>query len=120
LPILSTSFIFSELLSPNNLITFGKVRASWAQVGNDSDPYLTHVGYSLYNTGFNGLNYTSKSGTIPPINLKNELTESWEVGTDLRFLENRLGLDVTYYNGRTYNQILSVPVSNASGYNEAV
>lgn len=119
-PSVSTSFIFSELLSANNLITFGKVRASWAQVGNDSDPYLTHVGYSLYNTGFNGLNYTSKSGTIPPINLKNELTESWEVGTDLRFLENRLGLDVTYYNGRTYNQILSVPVSNASGYNEAV
>lgn len=119
-PSVSTSFIFSELLSASSFVTFGKVRASWAQVGNDSDPYLTHVGYSLYNTGFDGLNFASKSGTIPPVNLKNELTESWEIGTDLRFMQNRLGLDITYYNGRTYNQILNVPVSNASGYSQAI
>lgn len=119
-PSVSTSFVFSELLAPNSMLTFGKIRASWAQVGNDSDPYLTHVGYSLYNTGFNGLNYATKSGTIPPVNLKNELTESWEIGTDLRFLKNKLGLDITYYSGRTYNQILNIPVSTASGYSQAI
>ena len=54
--------------------------------------------------------------TIPLSDLKNELTSSWEIGADLRFLNSRIGLDVTYYNGSTTNQIVPVNVSNASGY----
>ncbi len=120
-PSISTSFIFTDAFGiGGNILNFGKVRASWAQVGNDSDPYLTRSGYSLYSTGFNGLPYATKSGTIPLLDLKNELTESVEFGTDLRFFENRVTLDLTYYDSKTSNQILSLPVSSASGYNTAV
>lgn len=120
-PSVSTSFVFTDAIAMNkNIISFGKIRASWAQVGNDSDPYLTRAGYSLYPTGFNGLPYATKSGTIPLWDLKNELTESVEFGADLRFLRNRISMDVTYYDGKTSNQILSLPVSSSSGYNTAV
>jgi len=120
-PSVSTSFIFTDAFNMDkNVLNFGKVRASWAQVGNDADPYLTQEGYTLYSTGFDDMPYASKSGTIPLWNLKNELTESVEFGADLRFLNNRVNLDVTYYNGNTRNQILNLSVSSASGYSDEV
>ena len=120
-PSVSTSFIFTDVLAINkNILSFGKIRASWAQVGNDTGPYKTREGYNLHTTGFGGLPYASKSGTLPLWDLKNELTESIEFGADLRFLSNRIRLDVTYYNGKTTNQILGLSVSQASGYGSAV
>jgi TonB-linked SusC/RagA family outer membrane protein len=120
-PSVSSSFIFTEAFNiDNSILSFGKVRASWAQVGNDSDPYMTRSGYNLYTTGFNGLPYATMSGTIPLLDLKNELTESVEFGVDMRFFKNRLSMDLTYYDGKTSNQILSLPVSSASGYSSAV
>ncbi|VAW21284.1 Outer membrane TonB-dependent transporter, utilization system for glycans and polysaccharides (PUL), SusC family [hydrothermal vent metagenome] len=120
-PSVSTSFVFTDALELNpDILSFGKVRVSWAQVGNDSDPYLTISGYNSYTTSYTGQSYASASGTIPLFDLKNELSESWEIGTDLRFFKNRLGLDVTYYNGKTTNQILPISISNASGYSNVV
>lgn len=120
-PSVGLSFVFSDALAMNeNILSFGKVRASWAQVGNDSDPYLTKRGYNSYTTSFMGQGFASKSGTLPLFNLKNELSESWEVGADLRFWQNRAGLDVTYYNGHTTNQILPVDISTTSGYSQVV
>ena len=120
-PSVGASFVFSDAFTMDkNILSFGKVRGSWAQVGNDSDPYMTRSGYSLGSTGFNGLPYATKSGTVPLLDLKNELTESIEVGTDLRFLKDRISLDVTYYNGATTNQILNLPVSISSGYSSVV
>ena len=120
-PSVSTSFIFTDVLAINkNILSFGKIRASWAQVGNDTGPYKTRAGYNLHTTGFDGLPYASKNGTLPLWDLKNELTESIEFGADLRFLSNRIRLDVTYYNGKTTNQILGLSVSQASGYGSAV
>ncbi len=120
-PSVSTSFVFTDAINiSNNILSFGKVRASWAQVGNDSEPYLTQQGYNLYNITLNGQPFASKSGVIPLWNLKNELTESWEMGADLRFFKNRLGVDITYYNGKTTNQILPVTISTASGYSNVV
>ncbi len=120
-PSVSTSFIFTDAFKLDyGILNFGKIRASWAQVGNDADPYMTQEGYNLYSTGFDGLAYASKSGTLPLWNLKNELTESFEFGADLRFCDNRVNLDVTYYNGRTRNQILNLSVSTASGYSDQV
>jgi TonB-linked SusC/RagA family outer membrane protein len=120
-PSISTSFVFTDAFSiSSNVLTFGKIRASWAQVGNDSDPYLTQSGYNSYTTSFNGQSYASMSNQIPLFDLKNELTSSWEIGGDLRLFENRLGLDLTYYNGKTTNQILPVTISNASGYSRVV
>lgn len=120
-PSVSTSFVFTDAIELNkDILSFGKLRASWAQVGNDSEPYLTRAGYSLYTTGFNGLPYASKSGRIPLWDLKNELTESLEFGADMRFFNNRINLDVTYYSAKTSNQILDLSVSSASGYTSKV
>jgi outer membrane receptor protein involved in Fe transport len=120
-PSVSVSWVFSETFGlTSDLFTFGKVRASWAQAGNDSDPYLTKHGYSSYTTSFLGQGFASKSSTIPLFDLKNELTNSWEFGADVWFFKNRIGLDLTYYNARTTNQILPVQISKTSGYSQAI
>lgn len=117
-PSVGTSLIFTEAFDfiPENILPFGKLRASWAQVGNDSGPYLTRAGYNLQTQTFAGQSRANMPSRIPLFDLKNELTESWEVGLDLRFIQNRVGLDITYYDAKTTNQILPVEISNASGY----
>ncbi|MDF9796245.1 TonB-linked SusC/RagA family outer membrane protein [Catalinimonas alkaloidigena] len=120
-PSVSTSFVFTDAFEiESDILTFGKIRASYAQVGNDSDPYLTQAGFNSYTSTFNGQSYASMSSRIPLFDLKNELTESIEFGTDIRLFNNRFGVDVTYYDGRTKNQILPVSISNASGYSTVV
>jgi TonB-linked SusC/RagA family outer membrane protein len=120
-PSVATSFVLTDAFDlKSNLLSFAKVRASWAQVGNDSEPYRTKIGYNSYTIDYNGQSFASKNGTIPLYDLKNELTESWEVGADLRFFNNRLSIDATYYNGKTTNQIISIPISSASGYGSVV
>lgn len=121
-PSVSTSFVFTDAFKSlqNKILTFGKIRASWAQVGNDSDPYLTMNGYASTTTTYAGRGMSWMNSTIPLFNLKNELTQSWELGTNLRFLNNRIDFDFTYYNGNTTNQILPVNVSNSSGYTTVV
>ncbi|MCK5662438.1 MAG: hypothetical protein KAI17_03080, partial [Thiotrichaceae bacterium] len=115
-PSLAGSFVFTDAMAiDENILSFGKIRASWAQVGNDSSPYLTQAGYTSYTTTYGGLSLAAKSGQMPLFDLKNELTESWEIGADLRFFKNRLSIDATYYNGNTTNQILPTTISNASG-----
>lgn len=120
-PSISTGFVFTDALKmDDNFLSFGKVRVSWAQVGNDSDPYLTKIGYQLSTQSINGQGFISTSGRIPLLDLKNELTESWEIGTDLRFFKNRLSIDATYYNGYTSNQIIEATISTSSGYESVV
>jgi outer membrane receptor protein involved in Fe transport len=116
-PSVSTSFAFSDALEiDSQIFTFGKLRASYAEAGNDADPYLTQAGYSLNSESFNGLRMASIRSNVPLEDLKNELTTSYEVGMDLRFFNNRLGLDFTYYNQSTTNQILPVEISAATGF----
>lgn len=117
-PSITGSFILTELpvLSGNKILSFAKVRAGWAMVGNDTEPYNLANLYTI-NPVFNG-NFRT---TIPPtLNfpyLKPETTTSTEIGVDLRFLSNRIGLDFTYYDKSSTNQILAVAISGASGYN---
>lgn len=120
-PSVTGSFVFSGLgaLQNSNVLSFGKVRAGWAQVGNDTDPYriaLTYV--PKENFGANP-NFSVPNALNNP-NLKPERTSSWEVGTDVRFFNNRLGLDFTYYEKVTRDQIFSVSISPTSGYNSQV
>lgn len=120
-PSVSTGFVFTDAININkDILSYGKLRASWAQAGSDAAAYQTLAGYSFSTTGWNGLPYVYKSGTLPLFDLKNELTESVEFGADLRFLENRINLDVTYYNGKTTNQIINVGISSASGYGSQI
>src|SRR5690606_33842919 len=98
----------------SRILTFGKLRASYAEAGNDASPYQTMAGYNLSTTTFNGLRLASIRSNVPLADLRNELTTSYEVGADLRFFENRLGIDFTYYNQSTTIQILPVEISAAT------
>ena len=111
----SGSLVFTELMPKNDILSFGKVRASWAQVGKDTDPYATatYLESPIVYGGFTGVgNQYTKGNSI----LKPEIQTAWEVGTELRFLNGRLGLDWTYYHSSTKNQIASPRLSNAGGY----
>ncbi len=116
-PSVSTSFIFTDAFDIHSrVLTLGKVRASYAEAGNDGSAYLTESGYTLDSTPFNGQSLAYQSSTIALFDLKNELKKSVEFGADLRFFGDRMGLDVTYYKSNTENQIVPITVSAASGY----
>ena len=116
-PSVSSSFIFTDAFKiQSKVLTFGKVRASYAQAGNDGASYLTKSGYFLGSTPFNGQSLAFQSNNIPLFDLKNELKKSVEFGAELRLFNDRVGLDVTYYNSNTNNQIVPVTISVASGY----
>lgn len=117
-PSVSTGLIFTELARVPGL-GYGKVRAGWAQVGNDADPYQLVDPY-IANAPFNGVPRYTASNRLRNANLKPELTESWEVGAELRFLEDRIGLEATYYNSSTSNQIVPVQVTAMTGFQTRV
>jgi ferric enterobactin receptor len=114
-PSVSGSFVFTELLPKNNILSFGKIRASWAQVGKDANAYatLTYVNSPITIGSFTGIGNQYISGN--PY-LKPEIQNSWEIGGEFRFLNGRIGLDYTYYHSQTQNQIAQPRLSNASGY----
>ena len=115
-PSVSGAVAFTELLPKSDILSFGKIRASWARVGKDTDPYQLET--SLWPTG----NYL---GDKPAVGnywtagnpyLKPEITESTEIGLELRFLNNRFKLDYAFYTNNSFNQIMSPRLSNATGY----
>ena len=115
-PSLSIGAVFSDMLDLPDWITYGKLRASIAEVGKDAPPYSTiGVFFSPGIYPIQGQTGFSKGATIPSPNLRPERTTSQEVGLDMRFLNNRLGLDVTLYQANSKDMIIPVPVSNATG-----
>ncbi|MEQ6120426.1 SusC/RagA family TonB-linked outer membrane protein [Reichenbachiella sp. MALMAid0571] len=116
-PSVSTSFVFTDALEINSkILTFGKLRAGYAEVGNGSDPYLTSIGYVSSTETINGQGQVEIQNRIPNPNLKNELTKSVEFGANIRLFGNRAGIDLTYYKASAKNQILPVNISSATGY----
>lgn len=114
-PSVSTSFILSDLFRLPEQISFAKLRASWAQVGNDTAPYKTA---KYYNTSaFPGS--ASVSSTLYNARFKPEISNSIEVGLDWRMFKQRFGLDLAFYNNITRNQILDVPMDQTTGYTKA-
>ncbi|WP_235941602.1 SusC/RagA family TonB-linked outer membrane protein [Cyclobacterium roseum] len=118
-PAVSSSFVFSNLMTGADFFSFGKMRIGWAQVGNDTDPYR------LINTYANGDPYGNTSvftvdDVLKNSNLKPEIVSNIEAGLDLRFLENRIGLDFTLYKVNTFNQILALPVSSTTGFKSLI
>jgi ferric enterobactin receptor len=114
-PSISGAFDFTQLLPRNTNLSFGKIRASWAQVGKDANPYstITYVNPPISIGNFTGVGNQYTSGNP---DLKPEIQTSWEVGGELRFLNGRIGLDYTYYHSQTKNQIAQPRLSNADGY----
>ena len=116
-PSFSGSFVFSELLKLGDKLPYGKVRMSWAQVGSDTDPYQLGLVYTKSKFAYPGytIGYIS-NGTIPNKDLKPTKTNSFEMGLELKFLKNRIGLDFTYYSQLSKNQIMEMASSSTSGY----
>jgi TonB-linked SusC/RagA family outer membrane protein len=113
-PSIGLSGVLSEMVHLPNWISLGKVRASLTKVGNDTDPYLINQTYSFTRGTFGG--FITSSPVQALAGLKPELTQSLEFGTDWRFLENRFGIDLTYYKTNTKNQLLSIAAPASSGY----
>lgn len=121
-PSVSGSFVATEAFDFNlPWLTFAKLRASWAQVGSDTDPYKLDLTYSLAGRTHLGLPLGGISGTLlSNPNLMPQTATSYEFGADLRFFNNRVGLDITYFNQLTTDQIIEVQVPEASGFDRAI
>lgn len=114
-PSATGTFIFSEFLPDQNTISLGKLRASWAQVGNDTDPYRVATTYPVLNAfGSNPAYGVANSLNNPDLDA--ELTTTVEFGLEMTFLSGRVGFDVAYYDAKTEKQIIGLDVSAASKY----
>ncbi len=114
----SGSLIFSQLIEADWL-TFGKLRANYAEVGSDTNPYRVFNTFGI-GTPFNGNGIASNPGAQANLNLLPERQESYEVGLEMAFLDRRVSFDISYYNNQNINQITSIPLSTATGYTSAV
>ncbi len=114
-PSVSGSFVFTQLLPKNNILSFGKIRGSWAQVGKDANAYATntYVNPPITIGAYTGVGNQYSAGN--PI-LKPEIQNSWEVGGEFRFLNGRIGLDYTYYHSQTKNQIAQPRLAQSGGF----
>ena len=127
-PSVSGGFVFTELEAlKNKIMPFGKIRVSYAVIANDAFEYATATPFtnSVYADGwttgisfpFNGASGFTRGATLGNPNLKPERAKSFEIGADLRFWENRGRLDISYYNKKSEDLIIQVPVAASTGYN---
>ena len=128
-PSASASFVFSDAMDLPDWFSFGKVRAGWAQVGNDTDPFQLESYFVKKRISdnqaditfpFNGQPSFALGDELANANLFPEQTNSWEVGADLRFFQGRIGLDATYYSGSTKNQLMKLTLPSSSGFSSQV
>lgn len=110
------SAILSDIIKLPSAISFAKLRGSYAQVGNDTDPFTFTQSYNPSNP-YGNFQIYGETDRLANLNLKPEISNAFELGAEVRFLKNRIGLDFTYYNSTTRNQILNIPLSITSGYN---
>jgi TonB-linked SusC/RagA family outer membrane protein len=118
-PSVSLSFLPKRVFTLPESVSFLQLRANWAQVGNDTDPYRTSSTF-VAQTPFGGQPTFSEQAVLAAPGLLPEQTTSAEIGFDARFFDDRIGLDVTYFNQTTENQILSLPVPLSSGFREQI
>ena len=102
-PSISSSFIFSDAFPSLQKYMTGKLRAAWAEVGRDAPPYSYRTTLQSVTTSYGGYSY---GFTGPNPNLQPEFAKSYEFGTELSFLNDRLGIDATMYHKQTQNQIV--------------
>lgn len=117
-PSVSTSLLLSDVFPSIQRagLSFLKLRSSVAQVGSDAAPYQLLTTYSGVPDKFGSLPQYSLGNTIANANLKPERTTSSEAGLEFGLFDNRLTLDATYYNRRTDNQIITLPLSSTTGF----
>lgn len=119
-PSISLSYVFTDMIDKNggtlpSWLSYGKLRASYAAAGSDLDPY------ELYNTYYigtdpNGNTTAGRNNILYDPNVKSQLIKSYEAGAELRFFENRVGVDVSVYKSNATNQLINLPMDPLSGY----
>lgn len=115
-PSASLSWIFTETLDlSNSPLNYGKLRGSWAQVGNATSAYQTLSTYLAFSPAFGGVPQFRLDPALPPLNLKPESVTSTEVGLELAGFNNRLRFDATYYDKVTTDQIMQISLSRFTG-----
>jgi len=113
----NVGFIFTELFElDDKYLSFGKVRASFAKVGGDTDPYRLYNYFQAGENTFNGISQYHYLRSLNNADLKSETKKAFEIGADLKFYRNRFGLDFTYYQERTFDQIMAVDISQTTGF----
>ncbi len=127
-PSVSSSFVFSELIPANEILSFGNLRLNWANVGSDEEPYQLDYVFSPRTTYYSqyGLGGTFPFGDIatafsvpriiPNKKLEPQNQRSAEIGANLKFFKNRAYIDLTYYDVLTSNQIIAVDIPLSTGY----
>ncbi|MBL7857652.1 MAG: SusC/RagA family TonB-linked outer membrane protein [Cyclobacteriaceae bacterium] len=120
-PSIGAVVLFSEYTqSALPFLSLGKLRASWAQVGSDLDPYQLSLNYALSANQWNGNILSSTPDNLTDPNIKPSLRSSYEYGFDLKFFENRVGFSATFVNEDNIDEILTVGVSGASGFRNKI
>lgn len=119
-PSASASFVFSQAMSALPAwLSYGKLRAAYAEVGGDTDPYTNALFYSINANPLGSTALGNISGTVSPNpNLRPLKVKEAEVGLELRTFDNRLSLDAAFYRKNTVDEILNVDISAASGFNQ--
>lgn len=126
-PSVNASFVFSQAFKMPEFISYGKIRASAAEVGNDAAPYLLESVFitgtvtdgqqnSQVNFPLNGVPGFTQGNVIGNPNIKPEITSSYEGGIELGLFKNRLQFEGTIYSNRSKNQIITVPIAASSGF----
>lgn len=122
-PSVSTAFVFTDAFGiESNMLTSGKIRVAFAQIGNDAAPYLLSTVNTINgNAGslefpFNGVSASTIGDNSGNVNLRPEFTNEIEVGAELRMFNNKFGIDVAYYDKITKDQIFSVNVPAVTGF----
>lgn len=130
-PGVTGSWIFSNVLPKNDVLSFGKLRVAYGKTGSDAGVYNTNPVYvqasfnGYYGSGIaafpmNSINAFRRTYSISSQTLRPEMTSEFEVGANLQFFEGRFGIDAAYYDKKTSDQIFSVNIDPAVGYTSAV
>lgn len=119
-PSISGAFVFSEFLK-TDWLSFGKLRAGYAVVGQATDPYNTQLSYNFLSASLNGRPLgVIPSASVPNSELQPSKASKLEFGTEMRLFNNLLSVDLTWYNKKSKNEIITAPASITSGYTGAV
>ena len=119
-PSVSLSWVISDMVGKvgkgmPEWFTYAKARASFAQVGNDMDAYQLYNTYSI-GSDPNGNTTAGQGKTKYDADVRSELITSWEAGAELKFFNNRLGVDFAWYKTNAKRQLMNIPLNNLSGY----
>jgi TonB-linked SusC/RagA family outer membrane protein len=129
-PSISAGFVFTRLpiLQDNRILTFGKLRASFAQIANDATSYATETYFYQPSPGdgwtnglefpFLNVNSFSLGNVIGNQVMTPENMKTWEVGADLRFFMGRMNLDLGYFHSKNEDLLMPVPVARTTGYSD--